>query len=267
MNKINSIDEIRSLCNFIRSLKRGYLTNFYLDEEKHSLWIQKGEFFSMSFINCSFLLRKTKNVNQLFYITSNDLQLLDGLKDVNPFIPHPVVIDLVGDSRIEGLIEIFKKNGFVEYETLYRMSRKGCPVCSNIKDDSVRFAVNSESVLIYDMLSENFNPLSEQIPCLEEINNFVNRHGVLVYEREHKICGFIIFELSRSTLYLRYWFVLPEFRDLKIGSKLFNEFMRLGHETKRQLFWVIANNDNAIKRYRHYGFEKENLFDYVLIRN
>ena len=33
---------------------------------------------------------------------------------------------------------------------------------------------------------------------------------------------------------------------------------------KRQLFWVIKLNENAIKRYRHYGFKSENLFDVVL---
>ena len=117
------------------------------------------------------------------------------------------------------------------------------------------------------MLHSYFDPLSEQLPSYEEILYFISRKSVLVYKEAGKVYGFVIFELNGQTLYLRYWFVLPEYRDLKIGSRLFNEFMRAGHATKRQLFWVIASNENAIKRYRHYGFEVERLYDYVLIRN
>ena len=125
----------------------------------------------------------------------------------------------------------------------------------------------ADACVVQDMLHTNFDPLSEQLPCYEEILDFISRKGVLVYKEKGKVYGFIIFELNGQTLYLRYWFVLPEYRDLKIGSRLFNEFMRAGHATKRQLFWVIGSNENAIKRYRHYGFEVERLYDYVLIRN
>ena len=35
--------------------------------------------------------------------------------------------------------------------------------------------------------------------------------------------------------------------------------------TKRQMHWVISTNDNAIKRYKHYGYIAESLYDYVLL--
>ena len=37
-----------------------------------------------------------------------------------------------------------------------------------------------------------------------------------------------------------------------------------GSNTKRQYFWVKADNENAIKRYQHYGFAFEPLKDVVL---
>ena len=82
-----------------------------------------------------------------------------------------------------------------------------------------------------------------------------------------KIVGFIIYDLYSTTLYLRYWFVDPLHRNLKIGSKLFREFRNRGKNTSRQLFWVIRSNQNAIKRYLHYGFKEENMYNYVLINN
>ena len=43
MDKIDSLDKINALVSDIRSLRKGYLTNFFLDRKKHSLWIEKGE--------------------------------------------------------------------------------------------------------------------------------------------------------------------------------------------------------------------------------
>ena len=71
--------------------------------------------------------------------------------------------------------------------------------------------------------------------------------------------------MNNTTNYLRYWFTHPNYRDKKIGSKLLRHFFKIGEDTKRQIFWVIQSNENAIKRYRHYGFKEENMFDYVLM--
>ena len=130
--------------------------------------------------------------------------------------------------------------------------------------DTVPGELTEDSVVILQLLYSNFDPLSEQIPDIEEIAHYIQNKWVLVYKLEHKIVGFIIFELTGLTLYLRYWFVLPQFREMNIGSKLFNSFMYEGRNTKRQLLWVITHNINAIKRYVHYGFKPEKLFDYVL---
>lgn len=54
MDKIDSLDKINALVSDIRSLRKGYLTNFFLDRKKHSLWIEKGELFYVSFPDCYF---------------------------------------------------------------------------------------------------------------------------------------------------------------------------------------------------------------------
>ena len=76
--------------------------------------------------------------------------------------------------------------------------------------------------------------------------------------------GFLIYELKATTLYLRYWFTHPDYRDRKVGSRLLCRFFEEGKDTKRQLLWVIRTNDNAIKRYRHYSFVEENMYDYIM---
>ena len=70
MDKIDSLDKINAFVSDIRSLRKGYLTNFFLDRKKHSLWIEKGELFYVSFPDCYFLLHLTNSVNNLFFITN-----------------------------------------------------------------------------------------------------------------------------------------------------------------------------------------------------
>lgn len=266
MDNISSLEDIKRFCSIIRSVKKGYLTNFFMDEQKHSLWIHKGELFSVVTQDCIFLIRKTDTVNQLFFISAGIEELSNGLVLISSLLPHPTVIDLIEKSHTSALADVFKSFQFAEYKTLYRMYRLGTPIYTVSEDSCVRYATEKDACSVYKMLHEYFDPLSEQIPCVEEVLTFVCQHSVLVYEKEGKVCGFIIFVLTSSTSYLRYWFVLPEYRELKIGSKLFNKYMHLSRETKRQMHWVIANNHNAIKRYKHYGFKSEDLFDFVLIR-
>lgn len=266
MDKIDSFEKINILVNDIRSLRKGYLTNFFLDKKRHSIWIQKGELFSMSFWGCHFLLHLTESVNNLFYIAVNQEQLAEGLKTFLPMFPEQLVVDIVGDEKIVSIKELFIEQGFYEYETLYRMNHVGTLEYSEIGDSRVVFAKEEDALFILNMLHSFFNPLSEQLPSYEEVMDFISNQSVLVFHCDGKLCGFTIFEVHGMTLYWRYWFVLPEFRELKIGSKLFNEVLRAGHATKRQYFWVISNNENAIKRYRRWGFKPENLFDYVLVK-
>ena len=49
------------------------------------------------------------------------------------------------------------------------------------------------------------------------------------------------------------------------GACLLKYYFFESKRTKRQIFWVIDSNINAIKRYRHYGFKAEEMVDYVMI--
>lgn len=267
MDKIVSFEAINALVSDVRSLRKGYLTNFFLDKKKHSLWMQKGEFFFVSFPGCHFLLHLTKAVNNLFFIAATQEYLSEGLKTLLPAFPQQLVVDIVGNENIAvSLKGLFTEQGFHEYETLYRMSRIGTVEYDEVNDPRIESAQEADVQPILDMLRAYFNPLSEQLPCQEEIMDFISNQSVRVFRNNGEIGGFIIFEIHGLTLYWRYWFILPKYREMKIGSRLFNEMLRAAQDTKRQYFWVIGSNENAIKRYRHWGFKAENLFDYVLVK-
>lgn len=267
MKKVTSFEVVQALVSEIRGLKKGFVTNFYPDPFRVSLWCQHDSFFSVRYGDTIFFFRKRSQLVNLYYCATSE----DALKNVLPeFLKEHdqrfFVIDLVGDNMILPYKRLFLEEGFEEYTTLVRMSRMGFPLVQERLAGNVSEATERDIASIAELYTCYFDPYSEQIPLKEELIQWVNSKSILVSRAGEKIVGFLIYELIGVTLYLRYWFVHPDFRECKIGASLFREFFYRGRMTKRQLFWVITSNENAIKRYMHYGFLQEKIFDHVLIR-
>lgn len=262
MDKIKSISDIQNRIASIKQLKVGFVTNFFLDIPKHSFWIQNGDLYVWDCNGCVFLLYHDTDFYHLYYLSSDKDALKEAYREV-PWNDKKIVIDIIGKSIQE--IDFWKGLGFRNYCSLFRMTRTGdispFPVNDTIKQASVDDIPEIDS-----LLRKFFDPLSEQLPLNVELKELINNDSILLYKSNGRIAGFIIYEKIGLTLYLRYWLVLPDFRNKHIGSKLFASFMNRGLDTKRQILWVVSSNDNAIKRYLHYGFNPDGLFDHVLIR-
>ena len=74
--------------------------------------------------------------------------------------------------KIVSIKQIFLDSGFRQYEFIYRMSRVGIPNLSSF-DSGVSYAELNDTNIIRQLLLSNFNPLSEQIPEVEEIVQFI----------------------------------------------------------------------------------------------
>lgn len=265
MPKVESYEQIRSFMSVIRSLRKGFITNFYWDENKHPYWIEQEEFFYEEYEGCFLFIHKNESFFNLFFIAVNYEAVTAAINSIN--LGSPLVLDLVcrGDGHNER--EAFKRIGFKDYRYLYRMSHVGLMATPEWHiDESVRFGTSKDAPIIYEVFHRDFDPLCEQLPSLNEIHDFANRHQILVIKDGERLCGFIIFEIIGSTWYLRYWYTSPDYRNKGVGAKLLKASLVYGKETKRQLFWVISDNENAIKRYEHYGFTREDMNDYVIIK-
>jgi ribosomal protein S18 acetylase RimI-like enzyme len=269
MISVNSVNTVLNVGKSVREGKKGYLTNFFLDVPKTELWIRLDLFFYEVIGETAFLFRKNQGFFNLYFITTS-LEVLD--KDINAlktlFPGELFVVDIIGrENDNQNIRKIFGTNGFYPYASLVRMSKMNGGTDSAERDSAfISYADRLKSQNVYDLLQYFFNPYAEQLPLSDEIDNLQKKNGILVYSDDnHTIQGFLIFEIIGMTSYLRYWFVHPEHRDKKIGSSLLRRFFEEGKGTKRQLFWVIESNENAIKRYEHYGFIKEPLFDNIMI--
>ena len=265
MQKVTSIEQLQQQSAEIRSLRRGFITNFFLDPVKHSLWITKGDCSIERKGNTLFITKQSPTFWNVFYCSTT---LEDFANDLSNFTREysdvTMMFDIVGrEVQCQSMVELFRSKGLRKATSLVRMTRMTTPM-EYTADNSIRKAAEQDIPVVSKLLHTYFDEQTEQIPYDEELMDYARQGHVLVCEEEGKIAGFLVYELNATTLYLRYWFTHPDYRNRKVGSRLFRRFFEEGKDTKRQLFWVIQTNENAIKRYRHYGFSEENMYDYVM---
>lgn len=264
MIAIRSFNEVREYMAKIRSLRKGFITNFYPEQRKVEIWVNHGQLFVETTEEVALFMKKDEGFIHLFYCATNK----DILKEKLALLPdgEVYIADLIVDTRTDAsLPEVFEENGFETRRSLFRMSRINTTIEPAIIDN--QFNAKAEDLPVIDtMLHTYFDKYSEQLPTKEELNDFLDLNHIIVCRKEGKIAGFVLYDYNPSTLYWRYWFVHPDFRNQGVGSLLFREFARRGSSCKRHILWVVEDNFNAIKRHEHYGYQKENMKDYVMCK-
>jgi len=268
MVQVESIVQLQQGMTDIRSMRRGFLTNFFLDPVKHSIWIEKGDCMEERIGNTLFIVKQSPSFWNVFFCAPTMEELSNDLSSF--FAVHlgvTMMLDIVGRGvQCQPIVEMLLKKGCKEATSLVRMMRMAEPF-EYSEDRSIRRATEADIPLVSQSLHWHFDERIEQIPYDEELLDYSRQGHVLLCEEQNRLAGFLIYELNATTLFLRYWFTHPDFRDKKVGSRLLRRFFEDGRNTKRQLFWVIRSNENAIMRYRHYGFNEENMYDFVMQYN
>lgn len=267
MIKVKSLEQIQQAIKQIRDFKKGYLTNLFFDPEKFELWINKEILYSSIYNETILLFKKNNSFFNVYYCTTTIEKLYDVLDILkNQASDNILVFDVIRPRTSTDTIPlILEKNGFFPYTTLTRMSRLIETNHDMIDNESIRHAKKNDLSEIQFLLNRYFDEYAEQLPLDEELIDWIEKEHLILYVENERIIGFIIFDINGRTSYLRYWFVHPLHRNKKVGSSLLQWFFYESRNSKRQLFWVIEDNENAIMRYKHYGFTNENLVDKIYI--
>ena len=265
MRKVESYEQIQNFVRQIRELRQGFVTNFYWDDNKYPYWVAEGSLVFEQSCNCILIVHRNENFSNLFYIATSFTafgELLNSLR-----FEGKLVVDVVCKGEGTAEQEAFGNLGFEKYQHLYRMSHVGRIVGPDwMLDPRAKYGEKNDVALVYNAMQKDFDPVAEQLPSLKELGDFADRKQLLVIKDGDNLCGFLIFEIRGVTWYLRYWYTSPDYRNKGIGAGLLRTSLIYGVDSKRQIFWVIADNENAIKRYEHYGFKRENMNDYVMIK-
>ena len=261
---VRNSDEILDSFVKIRSLKKGLMTNFYPDFQKIQWWIEEKQLYKVEFIHSIFYVRKQVDFCYLLYISGDSEELS---LDISVFISDlkcPVVVEIISQKEDDDILYLFKSKKFEPYATLVRLNMKTPEYLNDDYCENIRKAESKDLRYLDEKLHAEFDKYSEQLPLKKELENLIQKGFVLLYEKDHEIAGFMILEIFGVTQLLRYWFVDSKYRDLKVGSALFNAAMYCGKDTKRQRLWCRTENENALKRHEHYGYKRENMFDHIL---
>lgn len=241
-------------------------TNFFITEIQFNRLLEKELIKAYITLNACFLLVQEKSFVRLYFIISNDEVLETALDNLQLFfVGVDVCIEIAGKKEsLQTVTAIFENKGFYTYSSLVRMNRmrKANEV---IELEDIYLLNEDKKEELQRLFTKYFDKFVERIPDIEEIDELIKNKSIYYYSDDSNIQGFVIFESHGATSHLRYWFVHPDYREKRIGSKLIKAFFSLGDSVKRELFWVIESNTNAIKRYKHYGFVEENMHNLILL--
>lgn len=268
LTEINSIDDLIVSYQRIRDMKEGFVTNLFLNPFLVNIWTKHKLLYKTSLDKTDFIVRKDNGFMHLYFCSTSDNALGSDLKLFHTGSNEKYVIDIIGDHiKSNSLARNICSCGFISYATLQRMTMSNFNYKDfQVEDDNnLRVADKSDLEHISTLIGVYFDKYSEQFPQNEELDNWIDSGNILVYSYINSIIGFSIFDIKGYTSHLRYILVLPAHRGSGIGSRLIKRGIYCNPIVKSHNLWVNVQNNNAIAKYAHYGFVKDDLTDQIFI--
>lgn len=215
--------------------------------------------------NCNFFVRNTsifiikKDISfYRFYYFVNEYEDLKNLDEFLSSYKKPIILELVSLEDLNN--QIYKEIGFLPYKTYSRYSK----IENYIEFDNINLAEKSDAIQIKNLIDKTFDPLSDYIPSISEIDNFIETKSLYVTKDNHLISGVAIYIKNHSSYYLRLICVDTNYRKKSIGFML---AAGLPKEKKRCIAWIDDKNEMSIKLNKKVGYKKDYLKNYIFIYN
>jgi GNAT superfamily N-acetyltransferase len=268
MQKVDTISAVFGAMQQIKTGAPAYCTNFFPTPQKLQRWIDQGELFLVSSPGAAFFFKMDREFWRIYFCAADRDALRRQFMSLNAVKTKPMVIDMLEyESTPDGLLPLVESIGFRRYARLCRLARPGsAPLPSSPSADRQPvYAVQEDVQGIFDILDSAFDRYAEQLPKLSEIEMAVENRQVLILKHDQTIAGLLFFETQGAASTIRYWLVAEKFRALHYGSALMRAYLTAHGTTRRFTLWAMADNEQAIQRYRHYGYTPDRLTDHVLV--
>ncbi len=243
-------------------------TNFYPTPEKLQRWVDGGDLYSLTAANVLFVLRRDRDFLHLYYLANQPADLVAALRELVNSPRETMTVDVIGKrDQVAAISDMFATVGFRPHSTLHRMTRTTAGEAPAAETDAeVVWADCAEGKALAEMLEAMLDRHAEQIPDTAEMAEAAAAKKILVIHADGAIAGQLFFEVTGQSSILRHWVVDAAFRDRRVGARLMRRYFAECKDVRRFTLWVISDNDNAIDRYKHYGYQLDGLVDQVLMR-
>jgi ribosomal protein S18 acetylase RimI-like enzyme len=241
-----------------------FCTNFFPVESKLHDWIHHGKLFAENHNGAAFFFRTDRDFRHFYFCAADRTALAQGMAALPGLKTDRVVTDLVGnESTLSHLLPPLEQAGFRRYSRLQRLARIGRPE-TGPGDPSTRFAEKADGPEALGLIEHLFDRFGEQLPMLHEMESAIENHQVLAARHDGELAGLLFFETQGLASSVRFWAVAEKFRARRVGSALMQHYFQTHGAVRRFTLWVNSNNENAISKYRHYGYAPDGLVDQVL---
>ena len=268
MTPINKANEVFAAIQAVKAAGPAYCTNFFPIEWKVQSWIEHGELAGVDVRDgAALFLRKDRDFWHLYFCAASPGTLQRELVSLAGLGTERIVVDLVGsETALTEQLAILEHAGFRRYSRLQRMARSHSAElpAAIYGDASAEYAGPGDRLAIADLLDSSFDRYADQLPAMHEIDAAIENRQMLAIKCAETLAAVLFFETQGLTSTIRYWAVAERFRARRFGAALMRCYLQAHSAARRFVLWVVATNENAVQKYRHYGYAADGLIDHVL---
>jgi ribosomal protein S18 acetylase RimI-like enzyme len=268
MKPVTTAAEVLDALQRAKTGAANYRTNCFAAQPKLQSWIDHGELLGEFRDRVTFFARKDRDFWH-WYFCAPDVGRLEREAAEWPFLrTERVAVDLVGtEANLRELLRVAGDAGFRPYARLLRLARASQPGQADAANEGseVAYAEKADCQAVMNLLDTCFDRYADQLPMPYEIEAAIAARQVLVVKRDGTVGALLFFETQGLTSTIRYWVVAQRFRSHGFGSVLMRHYLTAQSAARRFILWVTADNENAVLKYRHYGYGPDGLVDHVLV--
>ncbi len=259
MDLINQKDIFTSYTEVAKYRKR--YSNFYFTmQEFADKW--KAHKFKAYQTETVFLIIEEKQSFHYLYYMCDSWEWIEDIQELKQQFPK-LVVSIVGKKENE-MYKSFLQYGYSVYK-IYQRMRKIASGEEIARGTYVEYCSMQDKDRIKDLMLGTFDDVSDHIPDDEELKIFLEHRAIICIRENGKIIGFIIFEDKGKTSYIRMICIDHQFRGQGFGSCLLRTYFMIHCGCQSYTLWYDVNNFPAYSLYQKWGYQQENLYNYIFV--
>ncbi len=267
MTPIASVNQVFEVIQEVKAGAPAYCTNFFPVQKKLQGWIDRGELRAETRKGSAFFLRSDRGFQHLYFCAASLAELQRDIAASDWMKTERLTMDLVGnEASLAGMLDAFEAGGFRRYSKLQRLARASQPLAeaAEAAEQKVVPAEAGDCDAVLELLDSSFDKYADQLPTAPEIEEAIRDRQIVLIKSGGELAALLHFETQGFTSTIRYWVVAAPFRSQRLGSVLMRHYFTAQSAVRRFILWVVGTNDDAIRKYKHFGYAPDGLVDHVL---
>lgn len=270
MENIKTLEELKSFITYVKEKQQGYITNFYISNERINIFLQDECLFFIKYDNTVFVFMKINDYMKLYYFStnystlSNDLLRLDSLNFNNTVL----ICDIMGKGELLEEKKILHKSGFKTYGSLIHFTKQMKNIDKPLKlPDNLKYATLDDFDEIISIIHSQFNKYIDINFMDEEIKQYIEKKQTIkILDDKGKLAGFFVFDFKGKKVYAIIAAVKKEYKNTFYSFSLFSYANEIYDRYKFCSLFVRNDNMYLLKYYRKLKFIEDGLKIHVLFK-